>query len=137
MKKLLLTFSMLFLLGGMMSLDAQTKQCTAAQKAACKKVCATADMTKCTPEQMAACKKTCAKAGTSTAMAKGGQGDQMPQAKMVSNTVTKKAAAGKATGCSGAAKMSDSAKKQCSKTCTGKKGQSTKLTLATNKVDEN
>lgn len=45
-------------------LQAQTTKCTPAQKAACKKICATTTVANCTPAQKAACQKVCDKSSS-------------------------------------------------------------------------
>ncbi len=98
-------------------LQAQT-QCTAAQKEACKKICA--DKTACTPEQIAACKKICAtKKGTATAAVKVNQSPEKANANTTTNNGN--ASLAKLTGLVEIEKKTDQKKASCNKPCTGKK----------------
>jgi len=103
-------------------LQAQTA-CTAAQKAACKKM--SANKTKCTPEEMAAC-KLAGKKSTATANAVKVV-NKAPDAKPTCNKAATATAsnAGQGNGTVQLVGMeltgSGTKKAACSKTCTGKK----------------
>lgn len=98
MKRSLFSLMLIGLLMGCSQLlSAQTAKCTAAQKAACAKICAT--KTACTPAQKAACQQVCAK-GKSTATAQ-----------TVGYEATEKSVASKTN-----ARPSCTAKKTCQKT---------------------
>lgn len=65
-------------------LQAQTKTCTPAQIAACKKICNTTTVANCTPAQAAACQKVCSKSTTSKVASNENQ--SLDFIKLVSNT---------------------------------------------------
>lgn len=121
MKNFMLVLFVMIAMVASNDLQAQAP-CTAAQKAACKKICA--DKTKCTPAEMAACKLVCNK-NTASANA----------VKVVNQSPAKKATCNKATATASTEAAgngnvqlvgmnitgSGAKKAACSKTCTGKK----------------